>query len=157
LPYIVPALDPCVDDAWTTLQAAGASVGDWPEIVWADADGDDLSEGWALRLLVEARCANPAVEAAWAANEARCDGLGWGEDWAVLCASLSTLSGPARSVVDTWNGGAIKLEPCVAADDSPLAGNGELDGDGLSSLEEFTALGGARGSARAFAEAASGD
>ncbi len=73
------------------------------------------------------------------------------------CASLSTPSGPARSAADTWNGGAIGLEPCVVAGDSPLAGLGDLDGDGLSNREEFTALGGARGSARAFAEAASGD
>lgn len=156
LPYAPDTADACVAAAWDELAAAGEAVGDWQQIAWADADDDDLPEGWAFRLLEEARCADPAVEAAYTANHDRCAGLGWGADWATVCASFATISPASVAVVDQWNGHAIGLAPYRVGGEAPLAATGDLDGDGTDNLGEFTANGGASGSRARFAVAASG-
>lgn len=156
LRYTDEPTDVCVAEAWTTLAAAGGALGDWQEIVWADADDDDLPEGWAFRLLAEARCADPEAEAAWISNFDRCSDLGWGDEWATLCGSYGTVSEDAVAVIDAWNGRAIGLEPYRTGSEEPLSGDGDFDADGTSNRDEYTANGGAMGSRTSFAEAASG-
>lgn len=150
------AVDPCAALAWAELESAADAVGDRPELLWSDPDDDDIPEGWALRLLAEARCADSAVEASYAANLARCDTLGWGPDWSVVCAAHATVSSGLVSVVDTWNGQVLGLEAHRDARGEPLGAAGDFDGDGLDNAAEFRANGGREGDAAAFAAAAAG-
>jgi hypothetical protein len=148
--------DACVEGLWDDLAARTEALGDWQETLLADGDDDDIPEGWALRLLAAARCADPAVEAAWQANEARCATLGWGSDLSTLCASYATLSSDAEALVRGWNGRDLGLTPFRDGAEEPLSSSGDLDADGATNRDEFLDRGGASGSREAYASAATG-
>ncbi|MCC7139649.1 MAG: hypothetical protein IT460_14595 [Planctomycetes bacterium] len=147
---------PCADAAYTAAAAAHDALrtGGFADAATSDLDGDGVVEGHAWRLLAEARCADPAVEAAWQANWTLGASLGWGDAWATICAEYATVSQGMADVVNAWCSPRLPFVPFRRGTAEPLDGRGDYDGDGRSNEAEYEAVGGAEASPRSYATAA---
>lgn len=101
----------CVSDAWNQAISAHDAIPttSWDADTMADTEDDEIPEGYAIRLLCKARCADAGVETAYQANLPRCTELGWGTDWATVCAEYGTISSGLAEVMRSWNGRDVGL------------------------------------------------
>lgn len=148
---------PCAAAAFSAAAAAHESLraGGWSDAAGIDSDGDGVLDGHAWRLLAEARCSDPAVEAAYQANRVLGAGLGWGDAWATICAEYATVSQAQADVVNQWCSPRLPFVPFRRGVEEPLAGRGDFDGDGRSNEAEYLAVGGPDASPELYAQASS--
>ena len=156
IPYSDPVEAAGVAAAWNASVVAHDSnpSGSFANDGAADLDGNGLPEAYEWRLLAEARVADPAVEAAWQANQALGASLGWGDWWGTICADYATVSSALADVVNQWCVPKLAFVPFRAAGLETLAARRDFDGDGRTNEAEFVAVGATAATPPAYGHAA---